>query len=100
MNESSLITKPLLTEKSLQGNSKGKYTFMVNAGVNKSQLKKLLEKLYNIQIVHIQSTMIPLKKRLLKGRYEIAKRPLGKKITITTKDKKPLDVHKFPKKSK
>lgn len=41
-----VILKPLVTEKSMQGQAERKYTFLVNPDANKSQIKEAVEKMF------------------------------------------------------
>ena len=42
-----VILKPLVTEKSMSGMEKKKYTFLVHPEVNKSQIKEAVEKMFD-----------------------------------------------------
>jgi large subunit ribosomal protein L23 len=57
------IKKPVNTQKSLYAMSRNKqYTFDVDPRLTKSQMKKLFEKLFGVNIVQIQTHIPPRKK--------------------------------------
>lgn len=47
---SNIIIRPLLTEKSTAQNESGKYGFEVAMNANKIEIKKAIEKLYNVSV--------------------------------------------------
>lgn len=94
----SVIIKPLSTEKGISANASGKYIFLVQANSNKNEIKKTLEKLYGIKIKSIRTSIMSSKHRQVRGNRTIEKRPPYKKAIIQTKDKKSFDVNKFAKK--
>ncbi|KKP37705.1 50S ribosomal protein L23 [Candidatus Peregrinibacteria bacterium RIFOXYC2_FULL_33_13] len=98
MNSSSIIIQPLSTEKSFQKNEISQYVFLVDKNANKSEVKKVLEKLYGIKIERISMSRVREKTRMVGRGRLIVKRPTHKKATIALKDKKKLDVNKFAKK--
>jgi large subunit ribosomal protein L23 len=62
-----LVQKPVNTAKSFNAMSKNKqYTFDVDPRLTKSQIKKLFEKLFAVNIVQIQ-THIPPRKKITVG---------------------------------
>lgn len=66
-----MIIKPVVTEKSMQDVAKGKFTFIVDEQVSKTQIKFEIKKLFKVNPVKITTSI--LKGRSLKS---------GKKGTI------------------
>lgn len=59
-----VIIRPLVTEKMNQmGNTLNKYGFMVHKDATKQQIKREVEKLYNVKVVDV-NTMIQRGKRV------------------------------------
>nr|ALO21068.1 ribosomal protein L23 [Lobochlamys segnis] len=80
-----LIKYPVITQKTYLGLVKNRqYTFDVDPKLNKIQLKKLFEKLFNVNIISI-NTHIPPRKKLRVG-FTQGFRPLYKRIIITVKN--------------
>lgn len=79
-----LIIRPLLTEKTKFMAKQGKYTFLVKPSANKSEIKKAIEKLFNVKVNKVN--VIKLKRRT-RGRTKIPSvRPLMKKALISLKE--------------
>jgi large subunit ribosomal protein L23 len=56
MVNTEIIVKPLVTEKSTQQQSFGNtYSFMVAPSANKSEIKKAVEKLYNVKVTDVRT---------------------------------------------
>lgn len=60
-----LIKYPVITEKSCRLIEKNKYTFDVDTRLTKPQIKKIFEKLFNINILSINTHLPPTKKKRL-----------------------------------
>lgn len=71
-----LIKYPVITEKSFRLIEKNKYTFNVDKKLTKSQIKKILENLFKINIISVNTHLPPIKKKRLglkqgyKARYK------------------------------
>lgn len=48
-------TIPVLTEKSLSLVKQGKYTFWVEVGLNKNEIRKMIEKVYEVHVTGIRT---------------------------------------------
>jgi len=69
MNPYSIIIRPVLTEKTNVFKEKyNKYVFIVNKNANKIQIKNCIEKLFNVDVLKI-NTLIKLGKLRRRGRY-------------------------------
>ncbi len=58
MNNYDMIFAPVITEKSASMEADGKYVFKVDVRANKTQIKQVIEKLYNVKVesVNIMNT--------------------------------------------
>lgn len=45
-----IIRKPIITEKSMASMAEKKYTFIVHADANKSQIKRAVEEVFNVKV--------------------------------------------------
>lgn len=81
----SVLKKPLVTEKVSAMNEKGKYGFIVDAEANKVEIKKAVEKQYNVNVekVNTMNVMGKLKTRYTKAGVLSGRRPNYKKAIIT-----------------
>ena len=50
MKEYDIIIKPILTEKAYADIANKKYTFMVAKSANKVEIKKAIEKIFNVEV--------------------------------------------------
>jgi len=54
----SVIKSPLITEKSSVAQSSRQYAFSVDPRANKVEIKKAVEKLYNVKVAKVQSMVV------------------------------------------
>jgi len=64
-----LIKSPHITEKATDLSSFNKYIFKVSFNANKTEIKKAIEKIYNVKVEKVNIIHIPGKRRRL-GRME------------------------------
>ena len=50
-----IIRKPIITEKSMASMAEKKYTFIVHADANKSQIKRAVEEVFNVKVEAVNS---------------------------------------------
>ena len=50
-----ILIKPILTEKATTYNDKGKFSFIVDKKANKVQVKKAVEKTYDVNVVSVNT---------------------------------------------
>ena len=56
MNPNAVIIKPLVTEKSThQQTTRNAYAFQVNQDANKQQIKRAVEKLYDVKVTDVRT---------------------------------------------
>ncbi|MEK7171816.1 MAG: 50S ribosomal protein L23 [Patescibacteria group bacterium] len=94
MNNFDFIIKPVITEKATGAEAKGKYQFFIRNRSTKVDIKKAFEKLYGVKVVKVNVINTPEKNKLGKNRKQQIKKHSLKKIIITTKGKKTIDVLK------
>lgn len=95
MKSLSPIIGAMVTEKSSAAQSTGKYTFVVNKDATKIDIKNAIKKLYGAEVENVNIMVTPKKVRVLKGKYDWAKRPSYKKAIVTLKGKKTIDPNKL-----
>jgi len=81
---------PHITEKASWLAEKNQYIFRVKEGVNKSEIKKALSNLYNIDVLKVRIINIPRKKRRLR-RTEGWKKGY-KKAVVTIKKGQEIEI--------
>jgi large subunit ribosomal protein L23 len=65
-NISSIIRSPLVTEKSTRQAIARQYIFEVAANANKIEIRKAIEKTYNVKVSHINTLIIKGKKKRIR----------------------------------
>ena len=85
-----LIKYPVITEKSCRLIEKNKYTFDVDKKLTKSQIKNILENLFKINIISVNTHLPPIKKKRLglKQGYKVR----YKRVIITIKSNQQIPI--------
>ena len=85
-----LIKYPVITEKSCRLIEKNKYTFDVDKKLTKSQIKQILENLFKINIISVNTHLPPIKKKRLglKQGYKVR----YKRVIITIKSNQQIPI--------
>lgn len=91
-----ILVKPLITEKmtNISAAQAGKYGFLVNPKANKIEIKKAIEKKFNVHVVDIQTINHPgkMKSQFRKsGRFE-GKTARTKKAIVTLKEGETIEL--------
>ncbi len=82
----SILIKPIITEKSERLTDKlNQYSFVVNKKANKVEIKKAIEKMYNVEVESVNTIIVPAKSKsrntrsgVLKGRKASYKKAIVK----------------------
>jgi len=56
------LIKPLITEVSMKDAGKGVFTFVVSEDSNKTEIKQMVKKLFNVDVTHVSTVTIKRKK--------------------------------------
>lgn len=88
-----IIIKPLITEKSSVATEKfNRFGFQVALKANKNQVKLAVEKLYDVKVLDVKTSILPGKtKRIGKG---VKKTPKTKKAFVTLKEGQKIEFFK------
>ena len=84
MDMHDLLLKPVITEKTTMMMSDGKYTFKVPLHANKIEIRKAVEKVFNVKVKNVP-TLRTMGKMKRMGKY-IGKRPDYKKAIVTLQE--------------
>ena len=86
-----MIPEPIITEKTLELAKNGKYSFRVEVGLRKHQIKKLVEETFGVHVKRIWTMNVKGEiKRTLRGRK---KRIMpSKKAIVTLAEKEKIEL--------
>ncbi|WP_258358908.1 50S ribosomal protein L23 [Moorella sulfitireducens (nom. illeg.)] len=76
-----IIIQPLITEKSTGLMAENKYTFIVDRGANKIEIKNAVEKLFDVKVLKV-NTLVDRGKMRRMGRFQ-GRQPDRKKAVVT-----------------
>jgi len=76
-----LIKYPILTEKTIRLLEQNQYTFAVSTSADKPSIKLAIEKLFDVKVLTVNTSIQPIKKRRV-GRF-IGKKAQIKRAVVT-----------------
>lgn len=91
-----MLLKPLITEKSLAGTAAHHYNFVVELMDRKTDIKKMVEKTFNVNVLSVRTAIVPGKS------YRTGKRGLRataadrKKAIVTIKPDQKIELFDSP----
>ena len=85
-----IIVRPIITEKSTSITESGKYTFEVQQGANKVEVKKAVEEIFKVNVVSVNIVNVRRKARRV-GKYE-GYRSAYKKAICTLAEGQKIDA--------
>lgn len=91
-----LLRKPILTEKASALTEKSnRFTFKVDHKANKLQIKQVIEKMYGVNILAINTMVVDgkIKSRNTKGGLVTGRSPKYKKAIVTLKAGETIDYY-------
>jgi large subunit ribosomal protein L23 len=80
----SLIKYPSLTEKAINLYGDRQYTFIVDRSLRKTEIKYIIEKIFNVTILEVNTCVLPTKTKRV-GRFS-GKKPRYKKTYVKLKE--------------
>lgn len=79
-----LIKYPSLTEKSINLYGDRQYTFIVDRSLTKTEIKYIIEKIFNVTILEVNTCILPIKTKRI-GKFS-GKKSLYKKTYVKLKE--------------
>jgi large subunit ribosomal protein L23 len=88
-----VLVKPLITEKMSDiGEKFNRYAFYVNLKSNKNQIREAVEKLYDVKVLNIKTSILPGKLR--RAGKSVKKSSKRKKAVVQLKDGQKIEFFK------
>lgn len=97
METTSILKKPMMTEKSLALAAKGGYTFVVPREATKPQIKGAVESQFKVKVVGVQTANLPGKVRRAGRKRLPVKTPGFKKAIVYLASGQKLEIFEMPK---
>ena len=90
-----ILIKPILTEKATSSNDKGKFSFIVDTKANKVQVKKAVEKTYDVNVVSVNTINVLGKSvsKFTKTGIVSGRKPSNKKAIVQLKEGEFIDFY-------
>ncbi len=90
-----ILIKPILTEKATSSNDKGKFSFIVDTKANKVQVKKAVEKTYDVNVVSVNTINVLGKSisKFTKTGIVSGRKPSYKKAIVQLKEGEFIDFY-------
>lgn len=86
-----IIIKPVITEKTTADMAALKYTFQVDPRANKVEIKKAVEKLFNVKVKDVNT--INMTGKVIRMGVHSGRRPSWKKAVVTLAEgSKPIEI--------
>lgn len=92
------IIRPIITEKGMALAADNKYVFQVAMNATKHGVQKEIKELFGVDVIHVQTIIMPGKKRRMLKTARFTKTAKWKKAIVKVKDGQKIDM--FPKESK
>lgn len=86
------IRRPLVTEKTMAGQQKNIYTFVVGTDANRIDVKRAVEKIYNVKVADVRTVNVKGKRKRMKNMVLEGKRTAWKKAYVTLKEGHRLEI--------
>ena len=91
MDNTNVIIKPLITEKSThQQATRNSYAFQVHTGANKHQIKDAVEKLYNVKVADVRTMTRKGKPR--RSKYKVVHASNWKRAVVVLDENSRIDL--------
>jgi large subunit ribosomal protein L23 len=91
-NPHEIIRKPLVTEKTMAGQQKSVYTFVVGMDVNRVDVKRAVEAIYNVKVADVRTVRVKGKRKRMKNMLLEGRRKDWKKAYVKLKEGFRLDI--------
>ena len=85
-----IIRHPVVTEKSTTGSAHGQVTFQVDRRATKPEIRSAVEKLFNVEVISVNTLNYRGKKKRFRGR--VGYRKSTKKAIVTLREGHVIDV--------
>jgi large subunit ribosomal protein L23 len=87
----SIIIKPVITEDATRLSERGQYAFKVDIRSTKPEIRKAVEKAFNVKVKKVSTQVI--RGKMKRVRYQLGKRSDWKKAIVTLEEGQTLELY-------
>lgn len=87
-----MLLKPLITEKTVAETKRSKFAFLVALNTDKTSIKKQVEKIFNVNVLGVQTMTVRGKAYRTGKRWKYAYKPDAKKAIVTLKPGQSIEL--------
>lgn len=87
-----IVRRPIITEKSVGNANKGVYTFEAHKDARKDEIKKEIERIFNVTVTEVRSIIMHGKTHRVGKRRTALKAADWKKVFVTLKKGERIDL--------
>ncbi len=91
-----MLVKPLISEKTLQEAARERYSFATKTAATKTEIKKVVEKLFGVNVIKVQTSIRPGKAYRSGKRMIFKQKSDWKKATVTVKKGQKIGLFEMP----
>ena len=85
-----VIIRPMVSEKSYAGLEGNRYTFLVDPGSNKTEIKEAVQQIWNVRVEHVNT--MNRKGKQKRFRYTKGRRPNQKLAVVTLAEGESIEI--------
>ena len=87
-----IVSRPVMTEKSMRATERGKYTFRVPLDANKTEIRRAVEALFGVGVRAVNTMRVKGKSRRRGAQYRAGKTAEWKKAIVTLAEGQSIDL--------
>ncbi|MBI2620800.1 50S ribosomal protein L23 [candidate division WWE3 bacterium] len=94
MRLSSVVQRPITTEKSVDRIGRNVFTFRVNKKASKGSIREVVERMFGVDVVEVKTMLMPGKKRRMRGTKKaiFARTQVWKKALVSVKEGQKIGI--------
>ncbi|HEX2030757.1 MAG TPA: 50S ribosomal protein L23 [Actinomycetota bacterium] len=89
-NPRDVIIRPVVSEKSYSGLEQNRYTFLVAAGANKTEIKEAVQQIWDVRVTNVNTLLRKGKSK--RFRYTTGRRPDQKRAVVTLAEGDSIEI--------
>jgi len=86
------VQKPLISEKAIRLSENNTYVFLIHPKANKSEIKKEIERIYNVEVVKVNTAKVRKEPKMFRGIRSSKDPVVIKKAMVTVKDGQKIEI--------